>query len=56
MLLNKNEIIRVAESYLRDAGISAEDKAAIVQDVISDAEVAVMEIVRRRVKEAQSQL
>ena len=52
MLLRKERIAQVVKSYLRGAGLSQEKEAAVINAVISDAEIAIVEIVRREAKKA----
>lgn len=52
MLLREKEIALVVKSYLRGVGLSQEEEVAAVNAVIGDAEIAIMEIVRRQVKMA----
>ena len=56
MLLREEEIALVVKSYLRGVGLSQKEEAAAVNAVISDAEIAILEIVRQQVKMAVSQL
>lgn len=55
MLLRKAEVAQVVKNYLRGGGLSQDEEAAISKAVIGDAEIAIMEIVRHRVKMAVSQ-
>lgn len=55
MLLRKAEVAQVVKSYLRGGGLSQEKEVTIIKAVIGDAEIAIMEIVRRRVKMAVGQ-
>lgn len=48
MLLREKEIALVVKSYLRGVGLSKEEEAVIINAVISDAEIAIMEIVRQQ--------
>ena len=50
MLLREKEIALVVKSYLRGAGLSQEKEAAVINAIICDAEITIMEIVRRGVK------
>ena len=52
MLLREKEIALVVKSYLRGVGLSQEKEVAVVNAVIGDAEIAIMEIVRRGAKKA----
>ena len=52
MLLRKERIAQVVKSYLRGAGLSQEKEAAVINAITMDAEVIIMEIVRRGVKKA----
>lgn len=52
MLLREKEIALVVKSYLRGGGLSQDKEVAVINAVIMDAEIAIMEIVRRRVKKA----
>ena len=54
MLLRKEEVALVAESYLRDE-LSQKEKDMVIKDIMGAAEIAIMEIIRRQVKMAQSQ-
>ena len=54
MLLREKEVALVAESYLRDE-LSQKEKDMVIKDIMGAAEIAIMEIIRRQVKMAQSQ-
>lgn len=54
MLLRKAEVARVVRCYLRER-ISQEDEAAVIKAAIGEAEIAIMEIIRRQVEMAVSQ-
>ena len=57
MHLLRNRDIHIQATYLRllRIGLSQKKEAAIIKAVIGDAEIAIMEIVRHRVKMAVSQ-
>ena len=54
MLLRTAEIAWVVRGYLRDR-LSREDEAAVIKAAVGEAEIAIMEIIRRQVKMAVSQ-